>query len=79
MNLTEKKVAVIGLGYVGLPLAALCAKKGYPVLGLDAKEGERWKKAVAPIIEDYKANMNKKGFKGDELVDFTIKTLNDLQ
>ena len=38
MNLTEKKVAVIGLGYVGLPLAALCAKKGYPVLGLDAKE-----------------------------------------
>jgi UDP-N-acetyl-D-glucosamine dehydrogenase len=38
MNLAEKKVAVIGLGYVGLPLAALCAKQGYPVLGLDAKE-----------------------------------------
>jgi UDP-N-acetyl-D-glucosamine dehydrogenase len=38
MSLTEKKIAVIGLGYVGLPLAALCAKKGYPVVGLDAKE-----------------------------------------
>ena len=37
MNSSGHKVAVIGLGYVGLPLAALCAKKGYPVVGLDAK------------------------------------------
>ena len=37
MSLLDKKVAVIGLGYVGLPLAALCAKKGYPVIGLDSK------------------------------------------
>jgi TRAP-type C4-dicarboxylate transport system substrate-binding protein len=53
--------------------------QGSEIIGLDAKEGERWKKAVAPIIEDYKANMNKKGFKGTEIVDFTIKTLNSLQ
>ena len=53
--------------------------QGGQIIGLDAKEGERWKKAVAPIIDDYKADMNKKGFKGDELVDFTIKTLNGLQ
>ena len=38
MNLSRRKVAVIGLGYVGLPLAALCAKKGYPVVGLDTKK-----------------------------------------
>ncbi|MGD2170698.1 MAG: nucleotide sugar dehydrogenase [Gammaproteobacteria bacterium] len=38
MNVSDKKIAVIGLGYVGLPLAALCAKRGYPVLGLDAKQ-----------------------------------------
>ena len=37
MILSAKKVAVVGLGYVGLPLAALCAKKGYPVIGLDSK------------------------------------------
>lgn len=38
MSLLDRKIAVIGLGYVGLPLAALCAKKGYQVIGLDANE-----------------------------------------
>ncbi|GMG87750.1 nucleotide sugar dehydrogenase [Biformimicrobium ophioploci] len=32
-----KHVAVIGLGYVGLPLASLCAVRGYRVLGFDKK------------------------------------------
>jgi len=31
-------VCVVGLGYVGLPLAALCAKKGYEVIGLDVDQ-----------------------------------------
>ena len=38
INIKMKKVAVIGLGYVGLPLAALCAKKGYSVVGLESNE-----------------------------------------
>lgn len=33
-----KKIAVLGLGYVGLPLAALCTIRGYNVIGLDSKE-----------------------------------------
>ena len=33
-----KKVAIIGLGYVGLPLAALCAIKGHQVVGLDTNK-----------------------------------------
>ncbi|MBD0831933.1 nucleotide sugar dehydrogenase [Aestuariibaculum sediminum] len=33
----DKKIAVIGLGYVGLPLARLFATK-YPVIGFDIKE-----------------------------------------
>ncbi len=33
----EYKIAVIGLGYVGLPLAALFAKR-YPVIGYDISE-----------------------------------------
>lgn len=32
------KVCVVGLGYVGLPLAALCAIKGYDVTGLDTNQ-----------------------------------------
>ena len=35
MNLFENRIAVIGLGYVGLPLAALCARQGYSVVGFD--------------------------------------------
>jgi len=31
----SRKVCVVGLGYVGLPLAALCAMKGHDVTGLD--------------------------------------------
>jgi len=30
-----KSVCIVGLGYVGLPLACLCAEKGYRVKGLD--------------------------------------------
>ena len=35
MNNEPQTVAVIGLGYVGLPLALLAAKKGYKVIGID--------------------------------------------
>ena len=34
MNLSEKKIAIIGLGYVGLPLAVAFAEK-YKVVGFD--------------------------------------------
>lgn len=37
MNLNNTKIAVIGLGYVGLPLAVEFAKK-YPVIGFDTKK-----------------------------------------
>lgn len=34
----NKQVAVIGLGYVGLPLASLCAVKGYKVIGFESNQ-----------------------------------------
>lgn len=37
MNLSDKKIAVIGLGYVGLPLAVAFASK-YPVFGFDINQ-----------------------------------------
>ncbi len=36
MSAPAPRVGVIGLGYVGLPLAAAFAEAGVPVLGLDA-------------------------------------------
>ena len=35
---TTARIAVIGLGYVGLPLAAAFAEAGFPVMGLDVNE-----------------------------------------
>ena len=34
----NKSVCVIGLGYVGLPLALLSVEKGYTVYGLEVSE-----------------------------------------
>ncbi len=53
--------------------------RGSQIIGLDAKEAARWKKAVAPIIEEYVKKTDGKGLPGREIVDFTIQTLNRLQ
>src|SRR5258705_14024462 len=34
----EAKVAIVGLGYVGLPLAVDLAKKGFEVFGIDVDQ-----------------------------------------
>lgn len=38
MSINNKNIAVIGLGYVGLPLASLCAVKGYQVIGFESNQ-----------------------------------------
>ena len=35
MNIKNKSVCIIGLGYVGLPLAVQVISKGFSVLGID--------------------------------------------
>jgi len=35
MNAPGRKIAVIGLGYVGLPVAVAFARAGAPVIGFD--------------------------------------------
>jgi UDP-N-acetyl-D-galactosamine dehydrogenase len=37
-TMTPRSIAIIGLGYVGLPLAHAFAKKGYEVIGFDISE-----------------------------------------
>ncbi|HLP86306.1 MAG TPA: nucleotide sugar dehydrogenase [Candidatus Paceibacterota bacterium] len=50
----KKKVAVIGLGYVGLPLALLASKKGYEVYGidLDTKKVEKINNKQSPFLDE---------------------------
>ena len=36
--ITEKKIAVLGLGYIGLPTAALLASKGFEISGTDINQ-----------------------------------------
>ena len=51
----NKSVCVIGLGYVGLPLAAQCALKGYKVYGLDydEKKIKKISSGKSPIKEKF--------------------------
>ncbi|MDQ2932897.1 MAG: nucleotide sugar dehydrogenase, partial [bacterium] len=37
-KITQKKIAVVGLGYVGLPLGLLADRKGYEVYGIDCNK-----------------------------------------
>ena len=48
------RIAVIGLGYVGLPVAALFAERGFDVIGLDIKTDrvEMINEGVSPIEGD---------------------------
>ena len=51
----DETVAVIGLGYVGLPLACLCAKKGYSVIGIDINKDKinKINNGQSPINDEY--------------------------
>ena len=56
MTKTKKPVVcVIGMGYVGLPLAAVAASKGYEVYGYDTDEAklELIRNGIAPFKEEF--------------------------
>jgi UDP-N-acetyl-D-glucosamine dehydrogenase len=48
------KVCVVGLGYVGLPLACLCAKRGHSVIGLEKNPNtvEKTNKGICHIKDE---------------------------
>lgn len=50
-----EKVSVIGLGYVGLPLAVRCQERGYQVIGvdLDVAKMDMLKRGEQPFQDDY--------------------------
>jgi nucleotide sugar dehydrogenase len=55
MESKKQTVCVIGLGYVGLPLALRCAERGYDVLGLDLDQSkiEKINNGQSPFEEKF--------------------------
>ncbi|MEJ0002222.1 MAG: nucleotide sugar dehydrogenase [bacterium] len=53
----NKKVAIVGLGYVGLPLALLAAEKGYDVIGVEISQKKiaELKDAPITVTDDFSA------------------------
>lgn len=51
MTQQNQRVAIIGLGYVGLPLACLVAEKGYTTYGIDTNP------AIVDSIDNYKSHI----------------------
>ncbi|MBI2660631.1 UDP-glucose 6-dehydrogenase, partial [Candidatus Woesearchaeota archaeon] len=47
-------ITIVGIGYVGLPLACLCAEKGHKVYGydLDRKKIELVNQGKSPINDE---------------------------
>lgn len=50
-------------------------EKGNEIITLDPKESAKWKEAVRPAITSYAEELNKKGIKGTEVIDFISKTI----
>jgi len=58
----QKSVTIVGLGYVGLPVACLCAEKGLNVYGVDIDKNKvsLIRQGVSPIDDQYlKDNIKK--------------------
>jgi len=68
-NSINKKVAVVGLGYVGLPLVILASAKGYKVVGIDrdTKKIELLKRKIPPFFDqEVAAFLKKSNFEASE-------------
>lgn len=82
----DKKVAVVGLGYVGLPLAILACKKGYDVVGIDIdknkidsinkKKSPFYDKKIDTDLKDInlKATTNLKEIKNQDIIVICVPT-----
>jgi TRAP-type transport system periplasmic protein len=58
---------------------AFFQEKGGQIIELDEAETKRWEEAVAPVVNDYAASLDKLNVKGQEVIDFIRTTLNTLQ
>jgi TRAP-type C4-dicarboxylate transport system substrate-binding protein len=50
--------------------------QGNQLNGVDKNEAERWERAVSPIVDEYKKELNKKRLNGDEVINYLKSQLN---
>lgn len=76
----EKKICVIGLGYIGLPTAALLANKGFLVSGIDINEKivSTINKGEIHIIEEGLASFVKSALSNNKLKAFNTIQPSDI-
>jgi len=76
INSKEARICVVGLGYVGLPIAVEFAKRGFSVYGFDTK-AERVKKlkSASSYISDISSAAIKSLIKRDRLIPTTDQTV----
>ena len=55
------KVGIVGLGYVGLPLAVEFAKAGFNVTGIDLSESKKKKEREKLVVKARKSYIAPKG------------------
>ena len=73
------KVAIIGLGFVGLSFAAVLGQKNFPVLGIDIDQEKilKIKKNIAPFFEpklnNYLRNAQKKSLQISDNLDLAVR------
>ena len=53
--------------------------RGNKTIALSKQEGERWKKAVQPVLDDYVKMTKEKGLPGDEVLKFALNYLKQQQ
>ncbi|MFH2105269.1 MAG: nucleotide sugar dehydrogenase [Parcubacteria group bacterium] len=73
--MTENKtVAIVGLGYVGLPLACLCSRQGWQVKGIDIN-----KKTIASVNKGIAPIAIEPGYLSEEIKKKKIKAAEDFK
>ena len=82
----DQKVCIIGMGYVGLPLAAVCAKNGYEVTGFDTDQSKLdiiaqgkspfYEKFLDDLLPNVKINVTSdpKGIQGNDIYIICVPT-----
>ncbi len=72
----SRSVSVVGLGYVGLPLALRCEERGYQVSGvdIDSAKVDRLKKRIAPYLNETETEFFKKSTMSIHTDDAVLRT-----